>query len=312
MMYKFILMNQLNQFLRDDIFVIKAVNLPGDLKINESDPKRYAEVFTERLRIIWQPIELMLDGIDRIQEAFIDNTTVRQEVIHKIVEVRFHDEEWKQKQKDKKDAKKKKKKRDSSSDSAGSIEEDEYVHIKQDIKDLKAMLKLIKKKAVLLTGGIRGWYDHFDKDKSDEIELNEFVNMIRYLEVELTDRFGIMLFRLFDRNNVGFFNYTEFYDIIMRRMKPNYKRIVRIERARYQLEGLNIKFPTRPKKDDGIEYRDRVREVYKEVVKEKIIEKKVYVDNIIEKVVQIEKPVYKEKIIEKPVYIESPVKRQPS
>jgi len=38
--------------------------------------------------------------------------------------------------------------------------------------------------------------------------------MIIYLQIELTDRMGIMMFRLFDRRNEGWFNYSEFSDII--------------------------------------------------------------------------------------------------
>jgi len=68
-----------------------------------------------------------------------------------------------------------------------------------DIKDIKAILKLIKKKTLKLEMGIRGWFLQFDRDNSNKIELNEFIDMVRFLNIEISDRLGIMLFRLFDR-----------------------------------------------------------------------------------------------------------------
>ena len=41
----------------------------------------------------------------------------------------------------------------------------------------------------------------FDTDNSDAIELTEFVKMVHFLNIEIDDRLGIMLFRLFDRQN---------------------------------------------------------------------------------------------------------------
>ena len=73
--------------------------------------------------------------------------------------------------------------------------------IREDIKNLKAILKLIKKKTEQLDIGCRGWFLHFDKDNSDAIELDEFVKMIQFLNISIDDRLGIMLFRLFDRQN---------------------------------------------------------------------------------------------------------------
>lgn len=105
--------------------------------------------------------------------------------------------------------------------------------IKQDIKNIKLVCKLIKKKAKLLDIGFEGWFKHFDKDGSDKIELNEFVDMIQFLKIEMDNRLGIMLFRLFDRQNQGFFSYAEFTDIIDKRMRPSYKKYVRAERERY-------------------------------------------------------------------------------
>ena len=67
--------------------------------------------------------------------------------------------------------------------------------------------------------------------------------MVRILNIEISDRLGIMLFRLFDRQNQGFFSYAEFLDIIEKRMRPSYKKYVRAERERYDREGLNITYP---------------------------------------------------------------------
>lgn len=54
-------------------------------------------------------------------------------------------------------------------------------------------------------------------------------------------------------------------------MRPSYKRYVRAERERYQREGLNITYPRRRKPE--IIYKDRVKEVEKIVVQEKIVYK---------------------------------------
>ena len=42
------------------------------------------------------------------------------------------------------------------------------------------MKKFVKKlrKRVMAFQNIREWYDTFDKDKSDEIEINEFLSML--------------------------------------------------------------------------------------------------------------------------------------
>jgi len=99
-----------------------------------------------------------------------------------------------------------------------------------------------------LDQGMEAWYRTFDQDGSDEIELNELVNMLKHLEVVADDRLVMMLFRLFDRHNQGYFNYKDFVDILTRRMRPNFLRIVAAERERYRLHGLDIKFPDRKKK----------------------------------------------------------------
>lgn len=139
--------------------------------------------------------------------------------------------------------------------------------VKADVKELKGIIKLIKKKAEAVSTGLKGFYDHFDKDKSDEMELAEFIKLIQYLRIELSDRVGIMLFKLFDRRHQGYFSYLEFSDIILRRMKPNYKRIVYAERQRFALEGLNIKFPKKKKPEVQVIYREKIVEVPKEVIK---------------------------------------------
>jgi Ca2+-binding EF-hand superfamily protein len=106
------------------------------------------------------------------------------------------------------------------------------VLIKQDINDIKAVLKKIKKKIEQLGIGYEGWFLHFDRDNSDAIELYEFVNMIKFLNISINDKLGIMLFRLFDRQNQGFISLAEFTDIIYKRMRPNYKKFVKLERER--------------------------------------------------------------------------------
>lgn len=117
-----------------------------------------------------------------------------------------------------------------------------------------------------------------------------------------------MLFRIFDRVNQGFFGQTEFLDIVDKRMIPNYKRIVYMERERFKMDGLDIRFPKRKKQDVKVVYRDKikVKEVPKERIVEKIVEveKKVYVDKIVEKIVEVEKPTYIDRVVEKPVYVQ--------
>jgi hypothetical protein len=83
--------------------------------------------------------------------------------------------------------------------------------------------------------------------------------MIIYLGITLEDRIQIMLFRIFDRSDQGFFGQTEFIDVVDKRMIPNYKRIVRMERERYNLYGLNITFPKRKKQEVKVVYRDKIK-----------------------------------------------------
>ena len=144
--------------------------MPGGLLVTERDSSRFKSVFKSKLKLIWQTT--VLDGEPRrMADAFIDNTVVTEEVIHKIVEVPMLTDEKMKKKKDKK--------RSSSDDS--SIAEDEILAIKEDIKLLKSVIKKIKKKSEKMK--IADWFKRFDKDGSDEIELNEFIAMMQYIEV---------------------------------------------------------------------------------------------------------------------------------
>ena len=57
------------------------------------------------------------------------------------------------------------------------------------------------KKIKALDQGIEAWYKRFDKDGSDEIEVNELMDMLEHLQVKVEDRLVLMLFRLFDRHD---------------------------------------------------------------------------------------------------------------
>ena len=146
--------------------------MPGDLQVNDSKEK-FAKVFGEKLRCVWQPIALSRDGIQRLQDAFIDNSINKEVVIHKIVEVKVHGDDYKPREK-----KNKKSKSSDSEESRMSIEADEYAAVKSDVKELKGIIKLIKKKGEAISTGLKGFYDHFDRNNSDELELAEFIKMI--------------------------------------------------------------------------------------------------------------------------------------
>ena len=236
-------------------------------------------------------------------------------VIHQIKEVPVYDglsnaiqtkKEKKVKEKKVKKEKKEKKRSKSSGsdDTILSVDQDEYAMIKSDKKSLKQFLAIIKVKANSLSGGLHGWFKIFDKNGNDEIEFEEFKNMLTHIGVDMELRLQIMLFLLFDRRGQGWFNYAEFSDIIQRRLKPNFMVIVRNERARQQIEGLIMRWPEHKPSKKEIEYRDRVEEVI--VYKDKIIEKPV--EKIVEREVirEVEKPVYIEKIVENKIYIDKP------
>lgn len=59
-------------------------------------------------------------------------------------------------------------------------------------------------------------------------------------------------------------------------MRPSYKKYVRGERERYSREGLNITYPKQRKQE--IVYRERIKEIPKVVVREKIV----YIDKPVE------------------------------
>lgn len=94
----------------------------------------------------------------------------------------------------------------------------------------------------------------FDKDSSDHIEVNELYLMLDSLSLsdKIEDRLVMMLFRLFDRDDQGFFTYKDFVDILTRRMKPDYLRIVRAERERFRLHGLAVKRPPPKQKAEPV------------------------------------------------------------
>lgn len=270
-----------------------------------------------------------------MSDAFIDNTVVREEIIHRIVEVKvpFEDGEGqihsspekknkvKKEKKEKKQKKDKKSKRHASNSSNDSdeeklnVSEEEYALIKADIKVLKKLIKQIKKniesRGTPGEAGIEKWFKAYDADGSNEIELGEFIKMVQDLEVVLEDRVGIMLFRLFDRSNQGYFGVSEFIDILAVRMIPNYKQIVHLERERYKVHGLDVKRPA--KKKPEVRWRERVKEVKVEVpvevIKERVVEVIKTVEKIVEKQVEVEKIVYRD--VEKPIYIEVPMGQAP-
>ena len=202
-------MNLQNMQKSDDLLYIKALRLPTGLSLNDLDVAKFTKVFREKLKIIWHGADS--EGVMRIQDGFIDDSVRQVEVIHKIVEVKVHADKPRKKKSKKEEpadqpveAVPEVQKRDSADDSdetAVSATEDEMMQIKQDIKNLKAICKMIKKTTQQLDIGCRGWFLKFDTDNSDAIELTEFVKMVHFLNIEIDDRLGIMLFRLFDRQN---------------------------------------------------------------------------------------------------------------
>ena len=288
----------------DDNLTLKAFRLPAGLKITEKNPEKFQKAFKSKLKIVWQPATVVKDGEPRrMLDAFIDNTVVREEVIHKIVEVPVYPDGQKPLKKQKKE-KKKKERSPSSDESQLSVGEEELSLIKEDIKMIKTVIKTIKKKAMNMDKGVGDWFKHFDQDGSEEIELNEFVAMMQYIGISMEDRVGIMLFRVFDRSDQGFITQTMFTDIIMKRMIPNYKKIVRMERERFRMHGLAIKYQKKVAPPPEVKIVYKTKEVPKEVIKEKIVEKIVVQEKIVDKIVEVEKPIYVEKIVEKPIYIQ--------
>lgn len=62
--------------------------------------------------------------------------------------------------------------------------------------------------------------------------------MLTQLKIVVEARLVVMIFRLLDRGNVNFFRYSDFEDIIQERIKPNYRKIVELERQKWQLKLL--------------------------------------------------------------------------
>ena len=134
--------------------------------------------------------------------------------------------------------------------------------------------------------GLKVLYDLFDKDNSDELELNEFVSMGQYLDfksLNVNKRIVIMLFRLFDRRDIGCFSYEEFSDIVYKKLKPNFRRIIRLERNRWKMAGADPTRPSRPK-SGPIKVKVQSKPIIKEVIREvEVIQK---VEKRVEKVVE--------------------------
>lgn len=218
--FKVTVTNTLNLERQDDTVMFKLYRLPGSLRPNERDAKKIRHAFAEKLSVVWEPqAQLRGDGIPRMQDAFIDNTVATEHIIQKVVEVKVWDEYHG----------KPEKKRSGSSDSQDSqldADEAELTAIDNDVRTMKQLVRTLARKVKGLEQGLEKWFKHFDADGSGEIEINELVKMLKYLQLQLEDRLVIMLFRLFDRSNEGFFTYKDFVDILTKRMRPNYRRIV--------------------------------------------------------------------------------------
>jgi len=52
-----------------------------------------------------------------------------------------------------------------------------------------------------------------------------------------------MVYLVFDRCYQGYFRYQDFEDVIQRRIKLKYKRLVHLERTRFKKNGININLP---------------------------------------------------------------------
>jgi hypothetical protein len=62
---------------------------------------------------------------------------------------------------------------------------EEQLKIVDDIKTLRQALKTMKNRSEAMAQGTRGWFDQFDKNKNNRIELTEFKNMIQQQEIKL-------------------------------------------------------------------------------------------------------------------------------
>lgn len=54
--------------------------------------------------------------------------------------------------------------------------------------------------------------------------------MLSQLGIVVEARLVVMIFKLFDRADDNYFRYSDFEDIILERIKPNYRKIVAFER----------------------------------------------------------------------------------
>ena len=110
-----------------------------------------------------------------MQDAFFDETVRDVTRKYKIIEVMVHEDKSKGTAQEPVVPRKQPTSDVDSDEAAISATEDEMLKIREDIKAIKAILRLIRKKTEQLDIGCRGWFLHFDKDNSDAIELNEFV-----------------------------------------------------------------------------------------------------------------------------------------
>lgn len=101
------------------------------------------------------------------------------------------------------------------------------------------------------------------------------------------ERIEIMLFVLLDREGVGLINYATVRDVLKRVMKPNYKKIVKKERRRWEKEGVNITFN---KRNRPVQIKTETRTIIKKevVVREKFVPN--YIEKINEVVVEVPVP----------------------
>ena len=67
--------------------------------------------------------------------------------------------------------------------------------------------------------------------------------MMGDLNINLDARMMIMVHLVFDRSYQGYFRYQDFEDVIQRRIKLKYKRLVHLERTRFKKNGININLP---------------------------------------------------------------------
>lgn len=66
---------------------------------------------------------------------------------------------------------------------------------------MKKYLKQIRKKCNETRNGVQEWFDKFDRNHDNQIDFKEFLNMVHFLEIKIDHRLGMMLYKIFDRNN---------------------------------------------------------------------------------------------------------------